>query len=108
MRGAVTVPAGTLPAGAALLPPAPAPTTVGETPREGGDDPVRRRELLVGLVGVTGTAVFGAAARPATARAAAVVQELPPQLTGALWRPDVDEGSIELVRDVARIANGKS
>jgi DNA-binding transcriptional regulator LsrR (DeoR family) len=28
------------------------------------------------------------------------------QLTGALWRPDVDEGSIELVRDVARIANG--
>ena len=45
---------------------------------------MRRRELLVGLVGVTGTAVFGAAARPATARAAAVVQELPPQLTGAL------------------------
>lgn len=35
---------------------------------------------------------------------------LPPcgvvQLTGALSRPDVDEGSIELVRDVARIANG--
>ena len=28
------------------------------------------------------------------------------QLTGALWRPDVDESSIELVRDVARIANG--
>jgi DNA-binding transcriptional regulator LsrR (DeoR family) len=28
------------------------------------------------------------------------------QLTGALWRPDVDEGSIELVRDVARIADG--
>jgi len=28
------------------------------------------------------------------------------QLTGALWRADVDEGSIELVRDVARIANG--
>jgi DNA-binding transcriptional regulator LsrR (DeoR family) len=28
------------------------------------------------------------------------------QLTGALGRPDVDEGSIELVRDVARIANG--
>jgi DNA-binding transcriptional regulator LsrR (DeoR family) len=28
------------------------------------------------------------------------------QLTGALPRPDVDEGSIELVRDVARIANG--
>ncbi len=28
------------------------------------------------------------------------------QLTGALSRPDVDEGSIELVRDVARIANG--
>jgi DNA-binding transcriptional regulator LsrR (DeoR family) len=28
------------------------------------------------------------------------------QLTGALARPDVDEGSIELVRDVARIANG--
>jgi DNA-binding transcriptional regulator LsrR (DeoR family) len=28
------------------------------------------------------------------------------QLTGALPRSDVDEGSIELVRDVARIANG--
>ena len=28
------------------------------------------------------------------------------QLTGALSRPDVDEGSIELVRDVARIAKG--
>jgi DNA-binding transcriptional regulator LsrR (DeoR family) len=28
------------------------------------------------------------------------------QLTGALWRPDVDEASIDLVRDVARIANG--
>lgn len=28
------------------------------------------------------------------------------QLTGALSRPDVDESSIELVRDVARIANG--
>lgn len=28
------------------------------------------------------------------------------QLTGALWRPDVDEASSELVRDVARIANG--
>jgi DNA-binding transcriptional regulator LsrR (DeoR family) len=28
------------------------------------------------------------------------------QLTGALSRPDVDEGSIELVRDVARIAQG--
>ena len=28
------------------------------------------------------------------------------QLTGALGRSDVDEGSIELVRDVARIANG--
>lgn len=28
------------------------------------------------------------------------------QLTGALSRPDVDEGSIELVRDVARIASG--
>ena len=35
---------------------------------------------------------------------------LPPcpvvQLTGALSRPDVDESSIELVRDVARLANG--
>ena len=28
------------------------------------------------------------------------------QLTGALSRPDVDESSIELVRDVARISNG--
>lgn len=28
------------------------------------------------------------------------------QLTGALSRPDVDESSVELVRDVARIANG--
>ena len=27
-------------------------------------------------------------------------------MTGALSRPDVDESSIELVRDVARLANG--
>lgn len=30
------------------------------------------------------------------------------QLTGALSRPDVDESSIELVRDVARIAKGRA
>ncbi len=38
------------------------------------------------------------------------LQQLAPcpvvQLTGALSRPDVDESSIELVRDVARISNG--
>jgi transcriptional regulator with XRE-family HTH domain len=79
----LTLPAGAAPAGAAPMPTAPVPTTVGETSREGGDNPVQRRELLAGLVGVTGTAVFGAAARPATARAAAVVQELQPQITGA-------------------------
>ena len=28
------------------------------------------------------------------------------QLTGALSRPDVDDSSIELVRDVARVAGG--
>src|SRR6266702_4162072 len=48
-----------LAAGAAPLPSAPAPTTVSGTPREGGDDPVRRRELLTGLVSVTGTALLG-------------------------------------------------
>jgi transcriptional regulator with XRE-family HTH domain len=69
-------------AGAAALPSAPAPITVGGTLREGGDDPVRRRELLAGLVGVTGSALAGAAARPLGARAALTAQQLQPLLTG--------------------------
>ncbi len=59
-----------LAAGAAPLPSAPAPTTVSGTPREGGDDPVRRRELLTGLVSVTGTALLGVTAQPYGAHAA--------------------------------------
>lgn len=52
--------------GAAPPPAAPTGTTVGETSREGGDDPVRRRELLAGLASVTGTALLETA-RPPTA-----------------------------------------
>jgi transcriptional regulator with XRE-family HTH domain len=80
----LTLPTGPRPAGAALLTSASAPTTVGGTPREGGDDPVRRRELLAGLVGVTGTAVLGAAARPAVLGAVPAVQQLQDLLAGGL------------------------
>lgn len=53
--------------GAASLPYGPAPTTVGASSREGGDDEVRRRQLLAGLVGVTGTAILGQPSRIAAA-----------------------------------------
>jgi Helix-turn-helix domain len=62
-------------AGAAPLPSAPARITLGETLREGGDT-VRRRELLVGLVGVTSTALAGIAARPLGAPAVLTAQQL--------------------------------
>lgn len=68
------------PVGAAPLPSAPVPNTVGATSREGGDDPVRRRELLVGLVSVTGTALLGVAARPPDAHATPRAQHLQPLL----------------------------
>jgi transcriptional regulator with XRE-family HTH domain len=84
-------------AGAALLPSAPAPITVGGTLREGGDGVVLRRELLVGLVGVTGTALAGAAARPPGARVALTAQQLQPLLTGC---PDrvVPPAGVQILR----------
>jgi transcriptional regulator with XRE-family HTH domain len=51
------------PAGAALPPSTPAPISVGEIMREGGDGSVRRREMLAGLVSITGVALAGAAGR---------------------------------------------
>lgn len=68
------------PVGAAPLPSPPAPTTVNGISREGGDDPVRRRELLAGLVSVTGTALLGVAARPPGAHAAPLTRHLQPLL----------------------------
>jgi len=49
--------------GAASPRPSPLAATVGETLREGGEEAMRRRQLLAGLVGVTGTALLGPAAR---------------------------------------------
>jgi hypothetical protein len=50
--------------GAPPQPRAADPVTVGGTAREGGgDDPMRRREMLAGIVGVTGTALVGTASR---------------------------------------------
>jgi DNA-binding transcriptional regulator LsrR (DeoR family) len=79
------------------------------------DDPVALRRL-VGSAGadllseiVTRTDVLGLGwARALVAMRAALTQltaHSVVQLTGALSRPDVDDSSIELVRDVARIAN---
>lgn len=50
--------------GAASPLPAPVPTTLGQTMREGGDDAMRRRQILAGLVGITGTALLGATIDP--------------------------------------------
>jgi transcriptional regulator with XRE-family HTH domain len=62
--------------GAAPLPAAAVGTTVGEISREGGDDPVRRRELLAGLVSVTGAALLGSTARPPEASATPLAHHL--------------------------------
>ncbi|MGH3924165.1 MAG: helix-turn-helix domain-containing protein [Pseudonocardiaceae bacterium] len=67
---------GTSPIGAALPPPALTPTKVRETPWEGDDDAVRRRELLVSLVGVTGTGLLGISAWPTSTTTAAIAQRL--------------------------------
>jgi DNA-binding transcriptional regulator LsrR (DeoR family) len=65
-------------------------------------------ELLTEIV--TADDVLGLGwARSLTAMRAALTRLAPcsvVQLTGALSRPDVDESSIELVRDVARVAQG--
>lgn len=81
--------------GAASPPPVSTRTTVGETPREGGDDPVRRRELLAGLVSVTGTALLGTAARAAS--------PMPPTTPAG---PDVAPVSIGVLR--ARVAAARA
>jgi transcriptional regulator with XRE-family HTH domain len=75
-------------------------TTVGETPREGGDDPVRRRELLAGLVSVTGTALLGTSARPTAAQAASQMALANP------GSPDVVPVSIGVLR--ARVAAARA
>lgn len=62
--------------GAASPPLALTPITVRETPWEGGDDAVRRRELLAGLVGVTGTAIIGVSTRPTSTPTAPIAQHL--------------------------------
>ena len=65
-------------------------------------------ELLTEIVGADDVLGLGWA-RSLMAMRAALTQLAPcpvVQLTGALSRPDVNESSIELVRDVARIANG--
>ncbi len=61
----------------------PVPTTVCAT-REGGDEAVQRRQLLAGLVAVTGAALLGQPARPA---AAAATSSADPHLRGLLAGP---------------------
>lgn len=72
----LTASTGTSPVGAAPPPPALASTTVRETLREGGDDAVRRRELLAGLVGVTGAELLGVTARPTNTHTGPIAQHL--------------------------------
>lgn len=61
--------------GAALSPSASVPTTV-STEREGGDDAVRRRQLLTGLLGVTGSALVGLSQRPSGGLATPAQEQL--------------------------------
>lgn len=84
-----------------------------DTPEE---DPTQLRDALgrvaAGLLGeiVTEQDVLGLAWSRTLMSMRSSLTSLAPcavvQLTGALSRPDVDEGSIELVREVARIAGG--
>jgi Helix-turn-helix domain len=69
--------------GAAFQPPAADPVTVGGTAREGGDDPMRRRELLGGLVGVTSATLLGAGAPSPAARSLPAAGQLRPLLAGS-------------------------
>jgi transcriptional regulator with XRE-family HTH domain len=71
--------------GAALPPSAPVPITVGETSREGGDEAMRRRQVLAGLVAVTGPVLLGPAARP-TSVPAPLDQHMAPLLTAGQTR----------------------
>jgi DNA-binding transcriptional regulator LsrR (DeoR family) len=80
-----------------------------------GDDALLRANLGRAAAGlltevVTSTDVLGLAWARSLMEMRSSLVRLPPcpvvQLTGALSRPDVDESSIELVRDVARLANG--
>jgi hypothetical protein len=84
------------PAGAALLPPASSPTTVGGTLPEGGDDPVRRRDLLAGLVGVTGAALAGVP-RPPGPATTSLAQGLEALLAGGP-NPALPPGGIQALR----------
>jgi transcriptional regulator with XRE-family HTH domain len=79
----LTLSAGASPIGAAPPPPALVPTTVRETLREGGDDAVRRRELLASLVGVTGTEPLGVTGRRTSTQVASIAQHLQALLTSA-------------------------
>ncbi|MGH3771534.1 MAG: helix-turn-helix domain-containing protein [Pseudonocardiaceae bacterium] len=65
-----------LPYGVAPPSSAVAPTTVGDSLREGGDAAMWRRQVLSGLVGVTGTALLGGSARPPGTHAAPHLQTL--------------------------------
>jgi len=59
---------------------------------------------------ITGEDVLGLSWARSVSAMVSALRRLPPvpviQLTGALARPDVDDSSIELVRDVARISGG--
>lgn len=71
--GLAPAPVESSPTGAASAPPRVSVATVrGSAARKDGDDPVRRRRMLTGLVGVTGAALLGTtdhAAQPVSAQA---------------------------------------
>lgn len=71
-----------------------APTTV-SAPVAEGEDSVRRRDMLTGLVTVTGTTLLSIATRPAQAHASSLSVHLRPVLSGA---PDVPPVTVAVLR----------
>ncbi|MDQ2880141.1 MAG: helix-turn-helix domain-containing protein [Actinomycetota bacterium] len=90
------------PASPTLLP---VPTTVCQTP-EGGDDTLHRRQLLAGLVGVTGVALLGPSTQPAAATAAPTADAYLQTLLGGPQRVVGQPSSVPILR--ARLADARA
>ncbi|MQB02425.1 MAG: helix-turn-helix domain-containing protein [Actinobacteria bacterium] len=74
------------------------PTTVSPTLGEGGDDAVQRRQLLAGLVGVTGVALLGTSNRPHSAQATPLAQHLEPLIARGA-HPALQPFAAQVLRD---------
>ena len=83
---------------------APAPTTVCPTRWEGGDEQMRRRQLLAGLVGVTGTALLGTSLWPSGAGATPQAGPLHALLADESGRTAVPVG-VQVLRERLRSAH---